>query len=564
MGGRRIVQCTVFAFLLAGAARAQLTITSVVNAASRQPTNIAQGALIAITGKGVGGDAQQATFPLPTTDGLGGVTVQAAVAGAVVDCIMVYLKPNEVGVILPSSTPLGDGTITLNNNGVSATKAITVVDAEFGIFTTNFPAPLGTAVAFNVNADGSTIPNSTTLSVMPGQDVIINGTGLGAIPSDETQSGVTDAPTTSFKIYVGFTPATVVSASRGMCCDGLDPAYPVPAGIAAWDVIRFTVPPGVAGCYMPVAVQIGKTVSNLAVISVDPGGAACTGVASILPPPITDKLANQTGLATGEVGLGRSTTMNVNNRGVLVTTKRDNGGASFVRYPGLPASSVSPGTVYPENVCSIGGWPGANGPGSADLNGNTVTIVPLQSAPVDVGTPIVVKGPSGTRNIVKRVVGTLFDYPGVVFGDTTAGNYFDTGHYTVTAPGKDTGAFTGSIDVPAQHFVWTNIPDITKPVDRTQDLLIKWTGGAPGTQVLVAGASVANGVNSAFECAAPVGAGQMTIPSYVLLQLPPTSTSPIPGGLTVEDISRNLFTATGLDYGWVTFTDEFHISVKYE
>src|SRR5262245_24736440 len=105
--------------LLAGAASAQITIASVVNAASRQPTNIAQGALIAATGKGVGVEFQQATFPLPTTDGLGGVTVQAAVAGAVVDCIMVYVKPTEVGFILPSSTPLGDGTITVNNNGAS-------------------------------------------------------------------------------------------------------------------------------------------------------------------------------------------------------------------------------------------------------------------------------------------------------------------------------------------------------------------------------------------------------------------------------------------------------------
>jgi uncharacterized protein (TIGR03437 family) len=391
-------------FLLAGSTFAQFTIASVVNAASRQPTNIAQGALFAVTGKGVGVEAQQATFPLPTTDGLGGVTIQAAVAGAVVDCIMVYVKPNEVGAILPSGTPLGDGTITVNNNGVSASKAITVVAAEFGIFTTNFPVPAGAAVAFNVNDDASTTPNTTTQSVKPGQDILINGTGLGAISSDETQSGVTDAPGTSFKIYVGFSPASVVSSARGMCCDGLDPSYPIPEGIAAWDVIRFTVPQGVSGCYLPVAVQIGKTVSNLAVISVDPGGAACHGIASVLPPALTDKLANQTGVASGLVALSRGTAMNVNNRGVLVTTKTDSGSATFVRYPDLPASSSSPWSIYPENVCSINGWPGANGPGSVDTNGNTVTLVPLQSIALDAGTPVVVKGTSGSRNIVKLTV----------------------------------------------------------------------------------------------------------------------------------------------------------------
>ena len=566
MGIFRNVICLLPALLLAGSASAQITINSVVNAASRQPTNIAQGALIAATGKGVGVDFQQATFPLPTTSGLGGVTVQASVAGAVVDCILVYVKPTEVGFILPSSTPLGDGTITVNNNGASGTKAITVVPAEFGIFTTNFPVALGNAVAFNINPDGSTTPNSTTSSVMPGQDIYINGTGLGAITSDETQLGVTDTPSTTFKAYVGFTPAAVVSASRGMCCDGIDPAYPVPEGIAAWDVIRITIPQGVSGCYMPVAIQIGATVSNLAAIAIDPSGAACTGIASILPPPLTDKLAGQSSVSIGHIGLGRSFTQNINNRGVLVTTKQDSGAADFIRYSDLPASTISPTYSYPEGVCSVDGWPGANGPGSADVNGNPVTIVPLKPpTPLDAGTPIVVKGASGSRNIVKRTVANIFDYPGVTFGDTTAGNFFDPGHYTVSGSnGKDVGPFTGSIDVPAQHFVWTNIPDITKPIDRTQDLLITWTGGTPGTQVAVAGAGTANGVNKAFQCVAAVEDGQMTIPSYILLQIPPTATSPISGGLTVENPYWALFTSPGLDYGTITFTDEFHIQVKYQ
>src|SRR6266481_7837987 len=126
----------LFLFLAsAGFAAAQITIGSVVNAPSRiqsssQSFGIAQGSLFAINGKGVGPDQfQQATFPLPTTAGLGGVTVQASVGGATVDCIMVYVAPNEVGAILPSNTPLGTGTVTVNNNGVTASKPITVVAA---------------------------------------------------------------------------------------------------------------------------------------------------------------------------------------------------------------------------------------------------------------------------------------------------------------------------------------------------------------------------------------------------------------------------------------------------
>src|SRR5207248_11420446 len=103
-------------------------------------------------------------------------------------------------------------------------------------------------------------------------------------------------------------------AGRGKCCDGIDPAYQIPHGVAAWDVIRFTVPDGITGCYMPVVVQIGKTVSNLATISIDPGGAACTPVPSGVPQDLANKLANQTGLSYGLVGLDRGITQNINNR----------------------------------------------------------------------------------------------------------------------------------------------------------------------------------------------------------------------------------------------------------
>jgi CheY-like chemotaxis protein len=55
--------------------------------------------------------------------------------------------------------------------------------------------------------------NSGMQSAQPGQDVVINGTGLGAITSDETQSGVTDVPATAIQVYVGVKPAAVVSVA---------------------------------------------------------------------------------------------------------------------------------------------------------------------------------------------------------------------------------------------------------------------------------------------------------------------------------------------------------------
>ena len=101
---------SVFALLaLGGRASAQITITNVFNAASRVVNgSLAQGALIAVQGPRVGtSEAMQATFPLPTTGGLGGVTILITSGGQFFDGIMVYTKPNEVGAILPSAVPAG-------------------------------------------------------------------------------------------------------------------------------------------------------------------------------------------------------------------------------------------------------------------------------------------------------------------------------------------------------------------------------------------------------------------------------------------------------------------------
>ena len=109
----------------AGLASAQITITNVSNAGSRLPASstssgIAQGALFVVAARGIGpADIQQASFPLPTTDGLAGVTIQVSVGGATLDAIMVYVAPDEVAAILPSLTPIGTGTIKVTSNGVS-------------------------------------------------------------------------------------------------------------------------------------------------------------------------------------------------------------------------------------------------------------------------------------------------------------------------------------------------------------------------------------------------------------------------------------------------------------
>src|ERR1035438_9796877 len=106
-------------FLLAGAAHAQPMITGgPVNAASYAiaglpNANIAQGSMFILFGQNLGPAAQAnaSSFPLPTN--LGGTSIVATVGGTAVNAIMLYSNNAQVAAILPSSTPIGAGTLTL-------------------------------------------------------------------------------------------------------------------------------------------------------------------------------------------------------------------------------------------------------------------------------------------------------------------------------------------------------------------------------------------------------------------------------------------------------------------
>ena len=396
------------------------------------------------------------------------------------------------------------------------------------------------------------------MSVQPGQDILINGTGLGAIASDETQNGVTDVPAATIQVYVGVKPATVVSAGRGLCCDGLDPNFPAPQGIAAWDVIRFTIPDGVTGCAIPIVVQIGNLVSNLATLSIDPSGAACTLIPSILSAALTQQLAGKPDVKFGSVGLGRITGISTTAKGAINTTKQDSGSASFIGE-NVPASMVTAETIYPVNVCTINGYPDPNG--NIIHNGTVVTPVPFKEVNLDAGPTITISGPSGTRTIKGQTLGMLgVVYSGGTLGNSTPGNYLDPGHYTITGPGgKDVGAFMASTDVPSAPFVWTNLPDVTAPLDRSKNLTINWTGGV-GTQVVATGGSG----TQAFLCAAPVSAGQLTVPSYVLLSLPPSGPPVNFSSLNLSNRSVTLFTVSGLDIASISYSVSYSLALIFQ
>jgi uncharacterized protein (TIGR03437 family) len=119
-------------------------ISAIVNAASYIPpslpnSGVAQGALFSVFGSGLGpATAVQAqSYPLPTTQGIGGTTIQVTVNGTVENCIMFYSSATQLIAILPSPTPVGTGTLTVNYQGASGSSAIQVQASNFGAVTLN-------------------------------------------------------------------------------------------------------------------------------------------------------------------------------------------------------------------------------------------------------------------------------------------------------------------------------------------------------------------------------------------------------------------------------------------
>src|SRR4051794_31204041 len=129
-----LVACAAFA----ATAVAQPVVSAVENnysyvAPGLPSYGIAQGSIFVIFGSNLASTATGLqNVPLKTT--LNGVTVTATVGGVSKQALLYYVTATQIAGILPSSTPVGTGTIVVNNNGSSSAPApLTVVQSAFGI-----------------------------------------------------------------------------------------------------------------------------------------------------------------------------------------------------------------------------------------------------------------------------------------------------------------------------------------------------------------------------------------------------------------------------------------------
>src|ERR1051326_384683 len=98
---------------------------------------IAQGSIFLIIGVNLApSNTGLQALPLKTT--LNGVTVNVTVNGTLTHPLLYYVTSQQIAAILPSSTPVGTGTVSVTTGvGTSSNAPIVVVQSAFGILTAN-------------------------------------------------------------------------------------------------------------------------------------------------------------------------------------------------------------------------------------------------------------------------------------------------------------------------------------------------------------------------------------------------------------------------------------------
>ena len=501
------------------------SIKGVQNAASNAPdalpySEIAPGSMFVIKGIRMGpNNTEVATdFPLPTE--IAGTSVQISIGGLALDGIMYYSLNTQVAVILPSTAPAGEGTVTVTYQGqVSQPYPIKVVPHSLGLFTL-LQNGSGAAVAFLNGASLISAGNS----VNPGEVAVFWGTGLGAVQGDDSmpaqQSDLTNVPVSAF---VGGQPAEVLFRGRNACCASIDTVY-------------VKVPDGVSGCMVPVMFTIGDRVSNISTVSIAESGRTCEPNVPWVSREQLGQLVSQDSVRNGVINLGRGRNWDLS------------GSPPPLAEAATGVFSVS------RPLFEVGLWMGSVMYGQCTTSSGGGSYVPLKLGALAVGDQIEISGPGGKKVLTPNAT-SLGYYEQRDLSDPI----LPPGSYMVTADGSaDVPAFTTMLNVPAEF--QADIESIPVEIDRSQDLVVRWSGGDPDGYVLVRGRSSATSLTviGTFWCYEKTSAGTLTIPAIILGTLPASSVGS--NGFSIGSYSLQQFQAEGLDFGLVGTSDEIAVS----
>ena len=478
---------------------------------------IAPGSLFIIIGTGLSTSAppvlQSSAAPGLLTS-LNQTSISVTIGGVTTTPALYYTSATQVAAVLPSITPVGTGTLTLTSNGqASAPVPIQVVASAVGL-----DSLYGTGNGAGVATDNGTgIAFGLTNSLMPGQVAVFWGSGIGADTSNDDrtfplkQNNLTNIP---MQVYVGGISATILYRGRSQ--------YP---GV---DQIDITIPANVSsGCFVSVVAVSGSIASNTVTVPVNPSGGPCSDPASGLNGSQLQSLANK-GAA------------NVNSA-VLLVNQQTSGN----------------GTVSSSAFAIMGSISSANyGKGYEYASQGSCIIVPPEQgsfenvlqAPLDAGT-IQLTGPSGNVNLAAG--------GGFYQAQLPAGSV--TGTYTFTGSGgKDIGSFKVALNIQAP-LTWTNRAALAS-ITRSQGATVTWSGGFSNGDVQVNGAVGDKYGSVRFYCHTPSSAGQLTIPSSILLGMPPGG-----GSLVVTNATApQTVSASGIDVGLAIGTVLFKLDATFK
>jgi uncharacterized protein (TIGR03437 family) len=526
----------------------------VVNAASYirsgfPNSGIAQGSLFVIFGRDLGPAELRSFSGLPKPTSLAGTSVRVTAGGATVDAFLYYTSSSQVAAILPSRTPLGEGTVTVAYNGLSSPPAsVRVVRSAPGIFTRN-QVGHGQAILQNAVSTTAWPLNEAAEAVQPGQAAVLWGTGLGPIAADDAGAPPVGNVSAEVEVLVGNRPVRPFYYGRS-------------GSFPALDQINFMVPPGLEGCRVPVAVKVGSVVGNYATMAIASSGKTCSDPVS-LPAADMERLRAKQDGRIASIQLTRL-------RASLgpVSVQQDEGAAEIAR--GNLAGMLASGAL--------------NGGGSAPALG-TCTVYTLPEPgdslvlepehpdyrqPLDAGPALSVTGPQGQKYLFRALNG---GYEATLSrGTPTEPEYLLPGPYSVDngSGGAGLGPFQARLEL-RPPLSWTNEAEISD-VPQSSDLTVTWSGGDPEREfVMIAGVSrnTVSKAQASFVCSERVTAGRFVVPATVLASLPASSEwtgAGVPSVLTVSTqpvVASATFTAPGLDLGLFRYLNAHIKNVHY-
>jgi uncharacterized protein (TIGR03437 family) len=509
----------------------------------------AQGSIVIVYGAnlGPGTIVLAPTLPLQTT--LSNTSITVTVGATTVNLLMVYTLNSQLAAVLPSNTPVGNGTLTVSYNGLSGSTPIVVVASAVGILTQN-ETGTGPASATHVNNQLITATNAANSN----EEIQIYATGLDGLPggsSDGSAPGAVQFSTANVSIYVGGTKL----AASAINYYGRNPSDP------GLDQINITLPANVTGCNVALVIQSGTGanvyVSNTVTLAIAASGSTCSDPNGFNVSGLTPAFgANGTGTANiGNINLQQSA-FTIAGQGSSTSAS---GSASFLKYTQTEFTGSSSAFFPSIGSCIV------------SIQNSLITGTPNPPTGLDAGAQIAVTPPVGGAFNMTPSAFSGKGYYNTAFNAVTQ---ISPGVYQITGPGgADVKAFTTSLTVPPT-LTWTNEAAVTgSPIVRANGVTVTWTGGDPSSFAFIEGISINGNPNSSnntlgvtFVCIAPISAGSFFVPPAVTLSLPATGSGADVQGLMALGTTSTpkTFSAVGLDLGYMTSTNFTGNSVVWQ